>query len=219
MSIFRRRLMMQSKAQPFECPYITDGLVFWLDGINKGASDGSWVDLVKRIKFTNSNVEPSDDGWLFNGTSSYFTTSSQIGYGADYTFEFCIKFTGSVNRIVIMAFGPQTIKYSPMVYVQTGSYFIIMQNTNKYNFTPSLNTNYSISANLSRLVRNGVSISPSSTADYWNNSGNYIGRRASGNYFKGLIHGIRMYNRRLSLEEQQFNISVDNERFNLGLTL
>lgn len=219
MSIFRRRLMMQSKAQPLECPYITDGLVFWLDGLNKGASDGRWVDLVKRIKFTNNNVESLDDGWRFNGTSSYFTTSSQIGYGADYTFEFCINFAVN-NKVAVMAFGPQKIKYSPVVYVLTGSYFLIMQNTNTYSFTPSLNANYSISANLSRLVRNGESpISPSSRVDYWNNSGNYIGKRESGNYFKGVIHGIRMYNRRLSLEEQQFNISVDNERFNLGLTL
>lgn len=31
--------------------YITDGLVFHLDGINKGAKEGMWVDLVSGVEF------------------------------------------------------------------------------------------------------------------------------------------------------------------------
>jgi hypothetical protein len=47
----------------------------------------------------------------------------------------------------------------------------------------------------------------------------YLGKRSAGNYFKGIIHSIRIHNRILSEEEILYNQRIDNKRFNLGLDI
>lgn len=51
MSELRRRMMMQQGGEPLP-EYIQDGLVFWLDGIDKGNITGKWIDLIGGIEFT-----------------------------------------------------------------------------------------------------------------------------------------------------------------------
>lgn len=56
--------------------YIQDGLVFHLDGIERGES--GWTDLIGGKKFTLYNCTLNDDNVEFNGTSSY---GKDTGYG------------------------------------------------------------------------------------------------------------------------------------------
>lgn len=51
--------------------YVQDGLVFHLDGINKGNVQGSWVDLIDGVDFPNHGATSVEKGWHLDGTDDY----------------------------------------------------------------------------------------------------------------------------------------------------
>lgn len=223
MSDMRRMMMMFTRPvdsggggdEPTpEPPYVTDGLVFRLDGIEKGKNEGTWTDLVGGITFTNNNVINTDYGWSFNGSSSYFYSTSVLTGSSNHTVEVCFK-PDNTNTYCLFSCNNRT-QYNNLFY-KNGNNITFSQYANTYTIALSANQKYSVSLNLDRGLLNGISISKNSNTDYWNNSDFWIGRRAAGNYFKGEIYSIRLYNRKLSQEEQLRNFSIDNERFNLEL--
>ena len=50
--------------------YVQDGLVFQLDGIDKGNVEGAWVDRKAGRQFTLNNCIVNSDNIEFNGTDS-----------------------------------------------------------------------------------------------------------------------------------------------------
>jgi hypothetical protein len=77
--------------------YITDGLIFELDGLDKGSTSSyCWVDKVEGKAFTNAGgVEELSNGFRFNGTStSYlngdFTAVTSTSYN-NCTIEIVLK--------------------------------------------------------------------------------------------------------------------------------
>lgn len=197
-----------------ELSYVTDGLVFRLDGIEKGENEGTWTDLVGGIVFTNNNVINTDYGWSFNGSSSYFYSTSVLTGSSNHTVEVCFK-PNNTDTYCLFSCNNGT-QYNILFY-KSNNNITFSQYANTYTIVLSANQNYSVSLNLDRGLLNGTSISKNSNTDFWITSDFYIGRRASGAYFNGEIYTIRIYNRKLSQEEQLRNFSVDNKRFNLGL--
>ena len=53
-----------------DCPYIKDGLVFWLDGILKGTDSSKWIDRIGKREFLLNDCSFADDGVVFNGSTS-----------------------------------------------------------------------------------------------------------------------------------------------------
>lgn len=195
-------------------PYITDGLIFMLDGIEKGNVEGTWKDLIGGITFTNNNVTSTEYGWSFNGSSSSFYSTTVLTGSENHTVEVCFK-PKTTGTYCVFACNNQTA--NNMMFYKSNSNIVFLQRKNIYSLSLSANTPQSVSLNLNQGLHNGSAKSKSSSTDYWNNSNFWVGRRATGNYFNGEIYAIRFYNRRLTQEEQSHNFNVDNERFELDL--
>lgn len=199
----------------WENPYIIDGLIFMVDGIEKGENEGTWTDLVGGITFTNNNVTSTEYGWSFNGTSSYFLSDSILTGTADYTVEVCFKPNNTNTYCLFMC---NRNAQNNVLFYKSGNNITFSQYNNTYPLVLNANQKYSISLNLDNGLLNGASVSKNSGTDYWGGTNNfYIGRRSAGSYFNGEIYSIRIYNRKLSQEEQLFNFNIDNARFNLDL--
>ena len=195
--------------------YITNGLIFWLDGINKGSNDNSWIDLIGGIVFTGTDVTSTEYGWSFNGSTSYFLSDSVLTGTADYTVEVCFK-PNNTNTYCLFMCNKNT--QNNVLFYKNGNNITFSQYNNTYPLTLSANQKYSVSLNLDNGLLNGTSVSKNSGTDYWTGTNNfYIGRRSAGAYFSGEIYSIRIYNRKLSQSEQLTNFNIDNNRFNLGL--
>lgn len=197
-------------------PYITDGLVFYVDGINKGNVSGSWKDLVGGLVFTGTDVVSTTKGFSFNGTSSNFCCDSVFAGSADYTIEVCFKSDALPNPFCIFGIGDNT-QYNLLFY-RSNNYITFLQRANTYTIPLSNGQGYSISLNLDRGLVNGASITKNSGTDYWGNSNSYIGKCSQGRYYSGEIYAIRIYNRKLTEAEQRTNFAIDNQRFELGVS-
>lgn len=199
---------------PIECPYITDGLGFWLDGINKGATDGTWVDLIGGIDFTNTDAVSNDDHFYFNGSTAVMlnTTQNLRALGDTFTVEACFY---AEKGGAIMYSGS-----SPMLKLDQGLY---KQHGLKYSLGSYLNAYSTLSLTDGLGIRNGVALSGSGS-DYWLNQyfsigSGYLSNNTLRHQFGGKLFSVRVYSRILTQSEMLFNQSVDNTRFNLGLTL
>lgn len=205
-------------AKSIDCPYVTDGLVFWLDGIDKGIDNGNWVDLVGNIEFTNTNAISDSDHFYFNGSTAVMlnTTKDLSAVGSVFTVESCFY---AENGGVIMYSGAGNNISLPMLKLDQGLY---KQRGLKYNLGSYTNTYSTLSLTDGLGIRNGVVLSGSGT-DFWTNDCFSIGSGYSSGrirqQFKGKLFSVRVYSKVLSQSEMLFNQTVDNNRFNLGLTL
>ena len=229
--VYKGRDLVHGGSPHFVIPYITDGLVFYLDGIEKGSAQGAWTDLVGGIVFNpyTNGVTFNADNVQFGGSSNKALISSVDGSGiipsnTAGTIEVCFNntsgttnkclFYGGVNSGVCFHIGNTTdIKWSS----GNSSTPSIGKHSNQ------AKTTYSISRD--RVIENF-------SAQTFGSSG-YItykmtkmivggsGRSASTIYdvFNGQIYSIRIYNRKLSEAEVLSNQQVDNTRFNLGLAV
>ena len=213
---------MGGGGSPSPAGYIQDGLVFRLDGIDKGATDGTWVDLVDGVVFTNYSATSLDDGWAFDGSTTYLTSSASnnfLGQNEDFTVEVCIVPARIVGKEPVFVFS-QSVNNGVLFFI-SGSAVTFLQKRNTYPITRVAGSPLCVSLNLTLGMINGVNKSKNSGTDFWENNAPYIGRRVGGNggYFQGKIHAIRIYNKRLTEAEMLNNQRLDNTRFNLGLTI
>ena len=202
--------------------YVKNGLVLWLDGIDKGNVSGSWVDKVSGYEFAGVN----------NPT-----------FGTDY-----VELDRKTNYLVNSDFSPPTSSNGTIEVVATGYTYV----SGRYQllFMPKiidgggialglygLNVIWStsvkpilengvgfevLSVNEDRALSDGTSLSFSTNTNNWGsaNTNNYIGCRAgTGVFYGGKIHSIRIYNRKLTADEILNNQRVDNKRFNLRLNI
>jgi len=209
-----------------ETTYIRDNLVFHLDGINRGGSTGHWIDLIGGVDFTLIDCTEATDHVSFGGTG-YGSTSTNLNYPfANYTMEIVAApnfTTPSAFNVFFMANGNDNIAFgvgsSGMALTATSS------RKKLYFSRPTNITHYYIGAGIDYAVFiNGASATLHTDLSYVESKGKpSIGCRMNGstaeNKFDGSIYSIRVYQGNLTAEQRQHNLSVDNERFNMGLTL
>lgn len=193
--------------------YIQDGLVFQLDGIDKG--NDAWIDRKGQKEFVLHNVVTNSNNMEFNGTNSYAECSSTLGYdSATHTLE--VVWEG--NKVTGVPFfgGPTSAEVcllpqgTPIRRLSfgTGMNFIVNQ-------PDELKM---ISANADNIIYNagwiGTSAALEANASY-NQTVASVGRYKTSNYFRGKIYAIRVYDRKLTTLEMLQNQLIDIQRFGL----
>ena len=224
--LLRRRALMAASsggAAPIDCPYITDGLIFWLDGLRKGDNTGIWPELVGGKDFTLIGATFTEKGIYFgNSTSNYGYYDGPVS--EDFNNETIeLAFNGFTS------YQNNTIFSQPMVDGKVGASFIVGSDTVNTSMAldgvsrarwTGLKAAKTASVNMSYAVENGRALSKGSN-DSWgaNTSGRtFVSARTAGsaNRFKNQIFCIRIYNRRLSVAEMQHNQAIDVERFGIS---
>lgn len=198
--------------------YITDGLVYHFDGIEKGIDSTKWTDLVSGAYFTLNSHSSTDDNSVIMDGAGYLTGSAGMAVGYSLgTIEACVERTsGTSSGIVFFSSGTSglsiIISGSGMCFAGASNCQFALQGVDKFIWS---STNQ-------MCVYNGTKYTSKSN-NTWNNSASVatLGGRNNGTayYFAGKIHSIRIYNRKLTEDEMRNNQSVDNYRFNMGLSL
>ena len=235
--------------QSVEETYVQDGLVFHLDGINKGGVSGQWTDLIGGVDFPNHGATELENGWQFDGVNDWMgysdSTKALSFYGDSCTIEVCFE-DSKINQgagshdagMFLCAMGASPNKgtnATNAIYVNTvyngngtryinGVYVGSTDSVWKDQLIDTIAKN-TLSINKVRAFHNGVALE-TQNANHWAsiNASRTIGAQYHTNgsmteFCSGKIFSIRVYNRILSEAEILQNQRVDNARFNLGLTL
>lgn len=216
--------------------YISDGLVFRLDGRHKGNTAGHWIDDIGNIDFTLTDCTEEDDGVSFNGTSSKGVSSgtlnvlfsagtievvydaSNSGYPTTYP---QIILTNSVQLGI--AFGlSKNGSVNSYVYAQATSATSLTEPTMGWN-NNSIQTKAFMSISTQRCYVNGVSATSGSNSQkdafgMDSSTGLAIGyrhRTGGDSFYKGKILAIRVYSRQLTQAEILNNYAVDSNRYTI----
>ena len=206
------QLLWEKQGEPSVGDYIQDGLVFQLDGMDKGNVEGVWKDLIEGREFTLNNCTLNSNNVEFNGTDSYCMSSDTISYET-YTLE--VTFIRDQIRGAVIDGGNDF----QMVFLYTtsgddrryisGRQVVAQTRLDNVNILSIPTTGRPISSLMPcPIIPKNMT---SSTAN-----GTYIGCKGNlVNFFKGKIYSIRVYNRDLTSEEMIHNQLLDIERFNL----
>lgn len=227
MSWLRRRMMANvGGGEQYDADsYIQAGLVFQLDGLDKGSNTGYWTDRKGGIKFlldstladVLTNAVHMKGAGLIRGdgviTPTFAAADGTIEVVCTYQSGRKVVFieaqapnlsfgwNSNAVRIYGMASGsgllPAWSGYGTgaLVYSLTGTHAVSNITTN---LTAGSNAGWSNSSGSGYIELGGRSYS---------SSDNYTGD----------IYAIRVYNTKLSVAEMQFNQRIDNVRFNLGI--
>lgn len=161
------------------------------------------------------NTSFSDDGLVFNGTTSYVSPSN-FGVTLPATYSVKFKLNSLGNQII---FGDYNTKIGLGIY-NSGAGLIVSlnQSTNVVN-TGGLTTgkvyNVDIVANSLSNIKvylDGKLLAASSATNNWGweDTNSYIGKRAAGTYFNGTIERIIVYDDALTTDEINHNLNVDD---------
>ena len=195
--------------------YIQDGLVFWLDGIDKGNDPTAWIDLIGGYTF------PYSEGAVIesDGVANIYSQSVQAAFDAPqdtHTIEAVSDYCSTNYGILL--YGKQ---YGNVVLVNGGGIITFGSKPGKL-FITDLRTPTIVSCHYDFLMLNG-DIHTYQRTDYWVQYFNdkfIIGGRENVDYRNtSKIYSIRIYNRKLTEEEMLHNQRIDNVRFNLGLNI
>ena len=219
----RRRAMMLSKAEtPTE--YVQDGLVLWLDGINKGNNANAWTDLITGTVFS-STVPPTfnHDNVQFTGTDQALAASlpPTVDQNVDVgTIEVVCGVIESSSTVATI-YQPAVLEKLSFSFYKNPSMSIIYNSSSGDIRRPivlSPHTSGSFSMSDAMQCRNGIQLSLGSDNHLTGANGvAYVGKRASNsaaNYY-GKVYCIRLYNRNLTRKEVLANYAVDRQRFSL----
>lgn len=219
----RREMILPGGEEPIECPYITDGLIFWLDGIERGGVTGQWKDLIGGKIFTLYGVTEETDGVTFAGTtSSYGIYNGAVS--SDWkieTIEATRATSEGTNACIFCPAGASSPIGIGLIFASAKDNCCIQIDGSTYSKFLTYSGWKRLSLNKDHGIRNGsVSVSKSGT-DSWgkNTSGNtYLGVRYTSSLakpFSGKLNSIRIYNRWLTEDEMKANQAVDATRFNV----
>ena len=223
----RRRLLTYDN----DSSYIKNGLVFWLDGINRGGVSGQWKDIV------NGRIATLTGTYIENTDNIYFPATSPEGYGTFDSKLFVPYDEGTIETVVeltayegtgrpLVSFDNDRMGGSISSQVSTGyggamRWYLHNGNMKCWRFPEeSKSLVMTASSNIDRGICNGYSGEKIDTSSWAISSlSGMVAFRGSGNKFKGKMYSVRIYDRILSAEEMLHNQRVDNIRFNLGLTI
>lgn len=191
--------------------YIKDGLVFWLDGIDRGGEEGIWTDRVGWVGFraTSDTVEFGVDfvqGLLLSDMAVNYpyreSTIEAVYRISETTSSNIIYFLGGVNGSIASG-------------VALGNLIIGEGLNNKLTYydagLKSIGA-HTVSANSSLMMHNLAVNIVQEAKDYWSHRGDSA--RAGSTHIA--LCSIRIYDRLLSEEEMRHNQEVDKRRFNLN---
>ena len=206
-----------------EINYIQDGLIFQLDGINKGTNEGAWTDLIGGHIYTNYGATALENGWRLYNKTLRSVDYNFLPANSNQTVEIVFKPTANLgSQAIWMQNGNGIMTTNTVLIFWNNTAVTFLQHNKTYTIPLTVNAYHCVSVNLTLGLVNGVKKNPNTKTDYWNHTSQYssIGSRNNGAaYFKGDIFAIRVYDRRLTEDEMLHNQQVDNIRFNLGLTL
>lgn len=219
-----------------EASYVSDGLIFHLDGIDRGGVDGKWIDLIGGKEFTLTGVTiPTNNNCVqFSGTNTSYGVYNGCVSGdfQNETIEICVEKSGTDRAFALsQPKNTATGKFGiSVIYAQDSGSGIYYVADGKYYAAKNISGVAFHDYKTISMTHDGASCidlslaQKSDTTGYWTaqTSGKtYVGiRNSSGSSrypFKGKIYSIRIYNRKLSLGEMQHNQMVDNVRFGLGM--
>ena len=215
--------------------YVQDGLVFQLDGIDKGNVEGAWVDRKAGRQFTLNNCIVNSDNIEFNGTDSSAVDNDNYTLPTvpkDYTIEVVLYYgggSGILSQYSSSGYGNPMIValYSTAYYLTIGRnlYAVEALPENKYmclqaqakGKTDSIQVNCNGDVLASRRGNN--SIIKNDFFDYgrpsigcvWTSPTERAGQ------LLGKVYSIRLYNRLLTEEERYNNMVVDYMRFRIPI--
>ena len=192
--------------------YVQDGLVFQLDGIDKGNVEGAWVDRKAGRQFTLNNCIVNSDNIQFNGTDSKAVYNQLLDFGTTTTVE--VVFTREKVFGTIISSGD---KIELMALQETTGYKYRYFSGNQVTGIPfpDPTTIHTLSIPTSgRPVLDQIA-QPKTYKDFYSvsDTNTYVGGGPS--YSKGKIYSIRIYNRNLTQAEMMKNQMIDIERFNI----
>ena len=192
--------------------YVQDGLVFQLDGIDKGNVEGAWVDRKAGRQFTLNNCIVNSDNIQFNGTDSKAVYNQLLDFGTTTTVE--VVFTREKVFGTIISSGD---KIELMALQETSGYKYRYFSGNQVTgmVFPDQTTIHTLSIPTSgRPILDQIAQAKTYKDFYAESSTNtYVGGGPS--YSKGKIYSIRIYNRNLTQAEMLKNQMIDIERFNI----
>lgn len=203
--------------------YVTNGLVFFLDGKDFVAGQ-PWVDKIGSVSFAMTDAAKDGNGVRFNGTSARGVSTDTTDFPSQsYTIEMVVKLEKAVSasadsQVVFnsaksggfaLGYGYQSSK--KVFTNQAGT----TKNNISYEFPGTGLHRYSVNKNVS--VLNGNTLTRIATVGNWGVATSpVIGSTSSGSfYFKGVIYAIRVYNRLLTEDEMKQNQMFDLENYNL----
>ena len=199
---------------PDEGDYIRDGLVFWLDGIDKGGVDGKWIDKVGGVYFALQADEVQAAGVLVKRNIPC-ATGEVLNYPyKTSTIEACFTVDSFKDNNVFDGGFPSGLAIG--YYANSKSiYGCVHPQGICFNCPTFANGRWPHSVSFAnalammdkqRLVYQRV--------DAWNTSTvmGFKGKWASAN---PVFHSVRIYDRLLTEEEMRHNQEVDCRRFNL----
>ena len=213
--------------------YVQDGLVFQLDGIDKGNVEGAWVDRKAGRQFTLYNCIVNSDNIEFNGKNSEAIDNDNDTFPTvpeSYTIEVVLYYGGGTilteNHYTSSYGSPMMVAFSSTIDFFTigrnllavealpEKKYMCLQAHNKYD-APQVNCNGDVLA-----VRDGTdSIIDNRDFNYgqasigcvWTDYGEKAG------HLLGKVYSIRLYNRELTEEELYNNMVVDYMRFRIPI--
>ena len=220
MNLIERRRGMVNTAESLP-NYVSDGLVLWLDGILKDNNDTTkWVDLVEGHVFvpTNENFVYNNDNVELN-QGEFTNESFTVPSASNGTIEVVVTTAGTGNSNTL--FAGRFMDNSDRDKLAFGFYYnYIVARTVGGNVMPKYNVlnnnkNGSFSITNTNAYQNGNALTTNG-GDYW--SGTRVANVLAGKT-QTKIYCLRNYNKKLTQQEVMHNLAIDNERFNLGLTL
>ena len=214
-TLLNRRRYMGGGGAPVPTDYIQDGLVFWLDGIDKGPNEGYWTDLKGGCQYSYpaSGTTVLDKGVEFTSQVTMHLASGTVPNNSGYTIEVCFVKSGGGSPTGIFSIESGATSGSIAVAINNNKN-MFMQRQKCILENPTLDSLSMYSYNLDVCCVNGNQGTFTGT-DYWSVGQNNVGVGAiyGTRGIIGIIHSIRIYNRKLSLLEMKHNQSIDSQRF------
>lgn len=199
--------------------YIADGLIFYLDGIDKGNTANAWTDLVGGMVLTGTATFV-DNGVTFDGVNVLHSDTELPQDSADplYTVEICCSEV--TTKGIVFASRNYTPASAVCVNLANGQFFNYRANNNP--LPPAvIPQTFTCSVNATARLLNGMQVTGNGSQMAWSNSGTNVGGRkfpgSNTNGIVGTVHSVRVYNRRLTEEEMLHNQRIDITRFNLSI--
>lgn len=212
MSVFRRSLLLRSLLQ--EDDYIRKGLVFHLDGINKGKNEGKWTDLISKVQFT-----PDGEVTFYpDFVRGELNTEHPLPWDAETsTIEICGEYIDyPYGERWFMSNTPLGISCGTWASMPFKGFYFSTKAAASYYY--DLNNGFPkkgilrLSANAKAIVFNTKPqiVSSNNNWKYFIGSSVNVGDDVTKNK---KIYSIRIYNRHLTEEEMLHNQEVDYKRF------